>query len=311
LKWTPVADRIIPNPVNRYAAETLSAPHGRAINGATKFREAAMKLKMWQVDAFATQAFEGNPAALVPLESWLDAGLMQKIANENNLAETAFFVRRGAGAYELRWFTPEAEVDLCGHATLASAWLILEQLERELKSVAFETRSGTLTVTRGRDGQNTMSLPFDPVAPFEGPAGFADAIGKALGTTRPSEVYKGRYVLAMWNDAAGVRAVKDAGEIAGVLRSVGNWGLIATAKGDGDLDFVSRFFAPDKGVPEDPVTGSAHCALTPFWAKRLGKKTMKARQISPRGGTLTCTDDGARTILSGPCALYMRAEIEI
>jgi predicted PhzF superfamily epimerase YddE/YHI9 len=180
-----------------------------------------------------------------------------------------------------------------------------------LKSVSFETRSGTLTVTRGPDGQNTMSLPSDSVAPFEGPAGFADAIGKALGTSRPSEVYKGRYVLAVWDDAAAVRAIKDAGEIAGVLRSVGNWGLIATAKGDGDLDFVSRFFAPDKGVPEDPVTGSAHCALTPFWAKRLGKETMKARQVSPRGGTLTCTDDGTRTVLSGPCALYMRAEIEV
>jgi PhzF family phenazine biosynthesis protein len=236
---------------------------------------------------------------------------MQKIANENNLAETAYFVRRDAGAYELRWFTPEAEVELCGHATLASAWLIFEALEPELKSVSFETRSGTLTVMRGRDGQNTMSLPSDPVAPFEGPAGFAAAIGKALGTTAPNEVHKGRYIFAVWDDAAAVRAIKGAGNIASVLRSVGNWGLIATAKGDGDLDFVSRFFAPDKGVPEDPVTGSAHCALTPFWAQRLGKKTLKARQVSPRGGQLTCTDDGARTILSGPCALYMRAEIEV
>ena len=270
-----------------------------------------MKLKLWQVDAFATKPFEGNPAALVPLESWLDAGLMQKIANENNLAETAYFVRRGPGAYELRWFTPESEVDLCGHATLASAWLIFEQLDAELKSVSFETRSGTLTVTRGRDGQNTMSLPSDPVAPFEGPTGFADAIGKALGTTRPREIHKGRYLFAVWDDAAGVRTIKGPGDIASVLRSADNWGLIATAKGDGDLDFVSRFFAPDKGVPEDPVTGSAHCALTPFWAKRLAKKTMKARQVSPRGGALTCTDDGARTIISGPCALYMRAEIEV
>ena len=270
-----------------------------------------MKLKMWQVDAFATKPFEGNPAALLRLESWLDAGVLQKIANENNLAETAYFVRRDAGAYELRWFTPEAEVELCGHATLASAWLIFEALEPELKSVSFETRSGTLTVMRGRDGQNTMSLPSDPVAPFEGPAGFAAAIGKALGTTAPNEVHKGRYIFAVWDDAAAVRAIKGAGNIASVLRSVGNWGLIATAKGDGDLDFVSRFFAPDKGVPEDPVTGSAHCALTPFWAQRLGKKTLKARQVSPRGGQLTCTDDGARTILSGPCALYMRAEIEV
>ena len=270
-----------------------------------------MKLRMWQVDAFATRPFEGNPAALVPLEAWLDDGLMQKIANENNLAETAFFVRRGPGAYELRWFTPESEVDLCGHATLAGAWLIFERLDSERESVSFETRSGTLTVTRGRDGQNTMSLPSDSVAPFEGPARFADAIGQALGATPPREVYKGRYILAVWDDAAGVRAIKGAGDIASVLRSVDCWGLIATAKGDGDLDFVSRFFAPDKGVPEDPVTGSAHCALTPFWAKRLEKKTMKARQVSPRGGALTCTDDGVRTILSGPCALYMCAEIDV
>jgi PhzF family phenazine biosynthesis protein len=270
-----------------------------------------MKLKMWQVDAFATKPFEGNPAALVPLESWPDAGLLQKIANENNLAETAYFVATGPGAYELRWFTPESEVDLCGHATLASAWLVFEELDTELKSVSFETRSGTLTVTRGRNGDNTMSLPTDPVAPFEGPVGLADAIGTALGTTPPREIHKGRYLFAVWGDPADVRAIKGAGDIASVLRSVGTWGLIATARGDGDLDFVSRFFAPDKGVPEDPVTGSAHCALTPFWAKRLGKKTLRARQVSPRGGSLTCTDAGDRTILSGPCALYMRAEIEV
>ena len=257
------------------------------------------------------EAVRRHPAALVPLESWLDAGLMQKIANENNLAETAYFVRRAPGDYELRWFTPESEVDLCGHATLASAWLVFEELEPELNSVSFETRSGTLTVTRGQDGQNTMSLPADPVSPFEAPEGFAAAIGKAFGTTSPREILKGRYIFAVWDDAASVRGIKGAGDIANVLRSVGAWGLIATAKGDGDLDFVSRFFAPDKGVPEDPVTGSAHCALTPFWAKRLDKKTLKARQVSPRGGALTCTDDGARTIIAGPCALYMRAEIEV
>jgi predicted PhzF superfamily epimerase YddE/YHI9 len=274
-------------------------------------QERSMKLKMWQVDAFASKPFEGNPAAIVPLENPLDADLMQKIAIENNLAETAFLVPRTPGKYDLRWFTPEAEVDLCGHATLASAWLVFEELDPELKSVAFETRSGTLTVTRGRDGRNTMSLPSDPVSPFEGPPDFATAVGQALGAAPPREVHKGRYLLGLWYDAATVRGIKGPGDIAGVLRRTGIWGFIATAKGDRDLDFVSRFFAPDKGVPEDPVTGSAHCALTPFWAKRLGKKTLKARQVSPRGGDLTCTDDGARTILAGPCALYMRAEIEV
>ena len=268
-----------------------------------------MKLKLWQVDAFARHVLEGNPAAVVPLEAWLDAGLMQKIANENNLAETAFFVKTAAGRYDLRWFTPESEVDLCGHATLASAWTIFEFLDPELKSISFKTRSGELIVTRGRDGQYTMSLPTDIVAPFDTPADFVRGIGEALGVEPPSEIYMGRYLLALWNDAKTVRAIKGPGDIARVLRSIGQWGLIVTAKGDEGYDFVSRFFAPDKGVPEDPVTGSAHCALTPFWAKRLSKKTLKARQVSPRGGDLTCTDDGAHTVLSGSCALYLKGEI--
>ena len=160
-----------------------------------------------------------------------------------------------------------------------------------------------------------MSLPADPVAPFEAPQGFAASIGEALGTEAPKEIFKGRYLLAVWDAAAKVRAIKGPGDVARLLRQVQQWGLIATAKGDandpGAYDFVSRFFAPDKGVPEDPVTGSAHCALVPFWAKRLSKKTLKARQVSPRGGDLTCTDEGARTVLSGPCALYMTGEIEV
>jgi len=270
-----------------------------------------MQLKLWQVDAFADKPFGGNPAAIVPHTEWLDTALMQRIANENNLAETAFFVRKGDGKYGLRWFTPEAEVDLCGHATLASAWLLFEELDTELKRVEFETRSGILTVERGRDGRHVVSLPSDCVVPFAGPAGFAESLGKALGVPAPAEVFKGRYVLGLWNDARDVRAMNGCGDIASVLRTIDCWGMIVTAKGDDGYDFVSRFFAPDKGVPEDPVTGSAHCALTPFWSARLGKKTMKARQISPRGGDLTCTDDGSRTVLSGPCALYMRGEITV
>jgi PhzF family phenazine biosynthesis protein len=269
-----------------------------------------MNLKLWQVDAFANHVLEGNPAAIVPLAQWIDASLMQRIANENNLAETAFFVKTGDGHYDLRWFTPETEVDLCGHATLASAWLLFEKLDPELKTVTFSTRSGTLTVQRGRDGHHVMSLPSDPVAPFA-PPGFAQQVGEALGTTVPKSLLKGRYVMAVWDSAADVRGIKDPGTIGPVLRSAGVWGLIATAPGDQGYDFVSRFFAPEKGVPEDPVTGSAHCALTPYWAKQLGKKTLKARQVSPRGGDLTCIDDGDRTIISGPCALYMTGEIEI
>lgn len=269
-----------------------------------------MKLKLWQVDAFAAKVLEGNPAAIVPLESWIDAALMQKIANENNLAETAFFVRRGEGRYDLRWFTPKAEVDLCGHATLASAWLIFEELAPELKEVSFETRSGTLNVQRGRDGRHRMSLPADPVLPLVRD-GLVEALGQALDAPPPKELFKGRYVMAVWDDAKIVRALAGPGEIARVLRGVESWGLIATAPGDEGYDIVSRFFAPDKGVPEDPVTGSAHCALAPFWAARLGKKTLKARQVSCRGGDILCTDDDTRTVISGPCALYLRGEIAV
>jgi len=270
-----------------------------------------MQLRLWQVDAFAKAPFEGNPAAIVPLSEWLDDGLLQRIANENNLAETAFLVRRAEGLYGLRWFTPEAEVELCGHATLASAWLLFEELDTELERIDFETRSGTLTVERGEDGRHVMSLPSDFVSPFAGPEGFAQAIGNALGVAAPKKIFKGRYVLALWDEAKTVRAIKGCGDIAGVLRSADCWGLIATAAGDDGHDFVSRFFAPDKGVPEDPVTGSAHCALTPFWSARLEKKTLTARQVSPRGGDLVCTDAGPRTVLSGPCALYLRGEIAV
>jgi len=270
-----------------------------------------MKLKLWQVDAFARHVLEGNPAAVVPLEAWIDAGLMQKIAGENNLAETAFFVKTAPGHYDLRWFTPASEVDLCGHATLASAWTVFEFLDPHATSVSFMTRSGELIVTRGGDGRHVMSLPTDPVTPFDAPEQFAKDIGAALGVAAPKEIHKGRYLLALWDDAKTVRAIKGPGDIARVLRTVAMWGLIVTAKGDDGYDFVSRFFAPDKGVPEDPVTGSAHCALTPFWAKRLSKKTLCARQVSPRGGDLTCIDEGARTVISGPCALYMTGEITV
>jgi len=269
-----------------------------------------MNLKLWQVDAFASKPFEGNPAAIVPLQSWIADGLMQKIANENNLAETAFFVRKGVGRYDLRWFTPESEVELCGHATLASAWTIFEFLDSGLKQVAFETKSGALLVERGVDGLHVMSLPSDNIVRFDEPE-LARQLGEALDARPPAQIVKGRYIVAVWDKAGDVRGLRGPGDIPRVLRKLDLWGLIATAPGDEGYDFVSRFFAPDKGVPEDPVTGSAHCALTAYWAKRLGKKTLKARQVSPRGGDLICTDAGERTILSGPCALYMTAEIKI
>jgi PhzF family phenazine biosynthesis protein len=267
-----------------------------------------MKLKIWQVDAFASKPLEGNPAAIVPLDSWLADDLMQRIAGENNLAETAFFVKTGPGRYDLRWFTPNTEVDLCGHATLASAWVIFNRIDTALTEARFMTRSGELVVTRNSSG-NVMSLPSNIVTPY--PSDAAARIGAALGVAPPRELHSGTYLMAVWDDAATVRAIAGPGGIAPVLEALGFWGLIATAPGDAGYDCVSRFFAPAKAVPEDPVTGSAHCALTPFWAKRLGKKTLKARQASPRGGDLLCTDDGARTIIQGDCALYLTGEIQI
>ena len=277
-----------------------------------------MKLKIWQVDAFAAAPLEGNPAAIVPLDSWLDANLMLAIAAENNVAETAFFVKTGAGTYDLRWFAPTREVDLCGHATLASAWIIFGKIEPALNAVRFATRSGELVVTRG-DGGNVMSLPSAGSEPFTPPAGFAEALGKALGGTPPKELHisaKGgagaKALIAVWDTPEQVKALELKADLEQVAMRIGAGSVLATAAGGGQpYDMVSRFFAPYYGVPEDPVTGSAHCALTPFWARRLGKKTLKARQASARGGDLLCTDDGARTVIQGTCALYLTGEIEI
>jgi PhzF family phenazine biosynthesis protein len=277
-----------------------------------------MKLKLWQIDAFASKVLEGNPAAIVPLESWLDAPLMQAIAAENNLAETAFFVRTAPGAYDLRWFTPSAEVELCGHATLASAHVVFNFLDSALFEVRFATRSGELKVARGGNGL-VMSLPSAASEPFTPPPGFAEALGASLGSVPPSEFHfssKGGAgvgaLIAVWPSPADIKALKPGANLESVLLQVKAGSLLATSKGDGaPYDFVSRFFAPYFDVPEDPVTGSAHCALVPFWAKRLGKKAFFARQASPRGGDLICTDDGARTILEGPCALYLTGEITV
>jgi PhzF family phenazine biosynthesis protein len=271
-----------------------------------------MKLKLWQVDAFAERPFGGNPAAVVPLEAWLPDATMQAIANENNLSETAFFMARGIGLYDLRWFTPQAEVALCGHATLASAWVVLNELAPSAGLVRFQTKSGELSVMRAKDGQLRMALPADPVVPFAAPNGFAQALGDALSVRPPDETHIGRYMMAVWKDASAIRAMT-LRDITAAMRVSGKWGLIVTAAGTGaaPYDFVSRFFSVDHGVPEDPVCGSAHCALTPFWAKRLGRRELRAYQASPRGGDLLCTDEGDKVILSGPCALYMRGEIEV
>ncbi len=244
---------------------------------------------------------------------------MQAVAAENNLAETAFFVRTGPGAYDLRWFTPNSEVDLCGHATLASAHVIFRFLDRSSNMVRFQTRSGELKVERGDANGHVMSLPAATSEPFTPPDGFAARLAKALSASPPKEFHfsaKGGAgagaLTAVWNSPAEIKALKLAGDLEALLLEVKAGSLQATAQGDGKpYDFVSRFFAPHFGVPEDPVTGSAHSALVPFWAHRLNKKTLRARQVSARGGNLICTDDGTRVILQGPCALYLAGEIEI
>jgi PhzF family phenazine biosynthesis protein len=276
-----------------------------------------MKLKLWQVDAFASKPLQGNPAAIVPLDAWLDDGLMQAIAAENNVAETAFFVRTAPGAYGLRWFAPEREVDLCGHATLASAWALYRLLGETTPQLRFATRSGELVV-ENRSGGLTMSLPSAPSQPLEAPAGFRESLGASLGAA-PAELHiseKGgagaRALLAVWKSAEEVKALRPDAALEQVLLQINCGSLVATAAGGGTpYDMISRFFAPHYGVPEDPVTGSAHCSLTPFWAKRLGKTVLKARQASRRGGDLLCTDAGERTLIAGECALYLSGEIEV
>jgi PhzF family phenazine biosynthesis protein len=269
-----------------------------------------MKLPLWQVDAFASRPFEGNPAAIVPLEAWIPDATMQAIAGENNLSETAFFVKEREGHYALRWFTPAVEVELCGHATLASAYVVFTTLAPHLNEVSFSTRSGILTVSRRQDGLS-MSLPADTPRVFTGSPDTAERLGQALGVAAPAELVVSRNLMAVWNDAAFVRAIRPSESLAPLLAELGIWGLIATAPGDAPHDFISRFFAPAKGVPEDPVTGSAHCLQTPFWAARLGKQNLRAFQASKRGGDLLCTDDNDRIVLAGTCALYLKGEIEI
>ncbi len=277
-----------------------------------------MKLKIWQVDAFAERRFQGNPAAVVPLEGWLADETLQAIAAENNLAETAYLVPAGDGAYGLRWFTPAMEVPLCGHATLASAWVVLSELAPELGQVRFSTKSGILTVARSADGRLAMNFPAGRVEPFSAPPGFAQALGASLGVAPPAALHCAPTgaggmpaPLGVWAENE-LRAMKLSGELEKILSRAGYGGLLATAEGDGrPHDFVSRFFAPGHGVPEDPVTGSMHCTLTPFWAKRLNKRTLRAYQASARGGDLICVDEGERVTLLGRCALYLKGEIEI
>ncbi|HEY1722126.1 MAG TPA: PhzF family phenazine biosynthesis protein [Magnetospirillaceae bacterium] len=262
-----------------------------------------MKLPIYQVDAFTDKIFAGNPAAIVPLDSWLPDATMQAIAAENNLAETAFFVRdHDKDAWGLRWFTPSVEVDLCGHATLAAAYVLFEHLGAGGGAVHFDTRSGRLTVKRD-GGLLVMDFPARP--PHAHPS--APDLEKVLGVI-PTEVLMARDLLAVFDTEATVRKLDP--DMAAIAK-LETFAVIVTAPGKGEYDFVSRFFAPAKGVPEDPVTGSAHCTLVPYWSKRLGKTELKARQVSARGGDLLCRDLGDRVSMAGHAALYLEGTITV
>jgi PhzF family phenazine biosynthesis protein len=260
----------------------------------------AMKLTLFQVDAFASRVFEGNPAAVCPLNEWLPDEVMQSIALENNLSETAFFVPEG-GEYAIRWFTPVAEVDLCGHATLASAWVLFNRLGHASDRLRFSSRSGPLEVAR--DGERlVLDFPAQPPRPCAAPPGLAEALG-----AEPLECLENVDLLAVLEDAETVRSLSpDFGRLA----ALDYRGVIVTAAGGG-YDFVSRFFGPAVGVPEDPVTGSAHTKLVPFWASRLNRNRLEARQVSARGGNVSCRLRGDRVLIAGTAVPYLEGTIEI
>ncbi|HSG58603.1 MAG TPA: PhzF family phenazine biosynthesis protein [Woeseiaceae bacterium] len=260
-----------------------------------------MKIPLYQVDAFASRAFEGNPAAVCPLQAWLPDGLMQAIAAENNLSETAFFVAEGGG-YAIRWFTPEAEVELCGHATLASAFVVFNELGFDGDTVVFDSRSGPLPVTRDAD-RLTLDFPAQPPEACATPP----EVEAAFGGIRPVECLRSADLLVVLGSAGEVRSASpDIGQLARVPAR----GIIITAA-DTEYDFVARFFAPAVGIPEDPVTGSAYTQLAPYWAARTGKTRFHARQVSRRGGDVTCELAGDRVLITGRAVKILAGAFEL
>lgn len=259
-----------------------------------------MKLQIFQVDAFTSKPFGGNPAAIVPLDAWLPDEAMQAIALENNLSETAFFVREGDG-YGLRWFTPTFEIDLCGHATLAAAYVLYDQLGAIDDVLRFQSKSGLLTVER-QDGKLVLDFPSRPATPSDAPVGLFEAIGRT-----PVEVLRLRDYMLVYETEDDIRSI--APDFSALAR-IKTHAVIVTAPGN-TSDFVSRFFAPEAGINEDPVTGSSHCNLIPYWAEKLGKTEMFARQLSSRGGELFCELRGVRVRIGGNATLFMKGEIYV
>ena len=260
-----------------------------------------MKLKIYQADAFTHKLFGGNPAAVVPLESWLPDSSMQSIAAENNLAETAFVVPENSG-YNIRWFTPAAEVELCGHATLASAFVLFTQEGAAGSEIRFSSKSGPLTVTRNGDGL-TLNFPAYELASTEATHDVLDAIGKM-----PTEVFSYKNdLLLIYHDATSVEMIRPDFK---KLSACKQRAFLVSAPGN-DCDYVYRFFATGVGIDEDPATGSAQCALMPYWSKRLGKNSLQSIQVSARKGFFNCTLKNDRVEISGKVVPYLEGTITV
>jgi PhzF family phenazine biosynthesis protein len=259
-----------------------------------------MTLPIYQVDAFASGVFKGNPAAIVPLESWLDETLMQAIAMENNLSETAFILKEGDG-YGIRWYTPEYEIDLCGHATLASAFIIKTFLEPHVQEIRFSTQKAGMLKTTAKDGAYTLDFP----ARMPEPAAAPPRLLEIIGVQKVVEVLRSRDYFVVLPDE---EAVQNAQPDYNLMKTLDAIGVIVSARGT-SADVVSRCFYPGAGIPEDPVTGSAHCNIIPYWSGKLGKTKLFARQLSPRGGALHCELAGDRVLMRGECVLFLKGEI--
>ncbi len=259
-----------------------------------------MKLDIYQIDAFANKTFEGNPAAVVPLESWLDDEILQKIANENNLSETAYFVKNDKG-YDLRWFTPADEVNMCGHATLASAFVLFNELDFKEDKIIFDTKSGELIVSKEGD-YLVMDFPALEIEQID----LLDKFESILGH-RPIEVYKSMDYIVVFEDEEILASINPDMR---ALKELDLRGVIATSKST-NYDFVSRFFIPSHGIDEDPVTGSAHTQLVTYWSGVLGKNSFSAKQISKRGGEVLCELNGDRCIMKGKAVKYLEGVIKI
>ena len=273
-----------------------------------------MKLTIYQVDAFANKLFQGNPAAVIPLDKWLEDHVMQKIAMENNLAETAFFVPVGGNSspegggregadFDIRWFTPTLEINICGHATLASAFIIFNYLDFKKFNLNFHSKSGKLFIEKRAD---VIVMDFPAWMP-DRYNDYPEDLLKSMNLKEVVGVYKNRDILI---ELPNEEAVKNCSPDFTMLKKIGQH-VIITAPGTNGVDFVSRFFAPVAGIDEDPVTGSSHSQLIPFWSEKLNKKKLKARQLSKRGGEIECKWWGDRVTMAGQCVFYMKGEIEI